>query len=232
MLHVLVLLVAGWTSGLPSWDHIARPPAEDAVAGWGIGPPSEVPDCERWLAEAGVTYAPAAIPLHENKSGTLTCGAPQVVRYKKGPTGIRVKGSPPTSCALALALARFEPIVQEEAQRVFGSPVVRIEHLGTYNCREMADYPGWVSEHSYANGIDLRRFVLKSGRTIEVLGHYGDGVSETNDAATRFLRAIARRAYDENVFSVVITPAFDRLHRNHLHLDMAKYRVDGTRAAD
>jgi len=28
---------------------------------------------------------------------------------------------------------------------------------------------------------------------------------------------------------VVLTPFFDRLHRDHLHLDLARYRVDGTR---
>jgi len=229
VLHALVLLLASWTSDLAT---IARPPAPDDVSGWSLGPPREIPECERWLAEAGVTFTVASIPLHENRARTLTCGAPQVVRYKKGPTGIRIKGSPPVTCALALALSRFEPIVQEEAQRVFGEKVVRIEHIGTYNCREMADYPGWVSEHSYANGIDIRRFVLENGRVVDVLGHYGDGASATTDADTRFLRAVATRAFTENAFSVVLTPAFDRLHRNHLHLDMAPYRVDGTRATE
>ena len=38
---------------------------------------------------------------------------------------------------------------------IYGAPVVRIDQLGTYNCREMAAFPGWVSEHSYANAIDL-----------------------------------------------------------------------------
>lgn len=211
------------------WTRMARPPAADDLAAWSTGPPEPIPACETWIERAGIVYVSAAIPVHENRSGTLTCGAPQIVRYRRGPSGIRIKGSPPVTCGLALAMARFDAVLQEEAERFFSSRVIRIEHLGTYNCREMAAYPGWVSEHSYANGIDFRRFILANGKTIEVLGHYGDGVSDTQDRSTLFLRAIARRAVVEDIFSVVITPAFDRLHRNHIHVDMARYRVDGTR---
>jgi hypothetical protein len=47
----------------------------------------------------------------------------------------------------------------------------------------------------------------------------------------RFLRSVATRLYDEGVFSVVITPFFDALHRDHFHLDQARYRNDGSRLA-
>jgi hypothetical protein len=32
----------------------------------------------------------------------------------------------------------------------------------------------------------------------------------------------------EGVFTVVLTPNFDRAHHNHFHLDLAAYVVDGT----
>jgi hypothetical protein len=44
-----------------------------------------------------------------------------------------------------------------------------------------------------------------------------------------FLRTLARGAYDDGTFSCVITEFFDPLHRNHIHVDLARYRVDGTR---
>jgi hypothetical protein len=47
-------------------------------------------------------------------------------------------------------------------------------------------------------------------------------------AASRFLRRLTRRLYDEKVFSVVLTPSYDKHHRNHPHLDGAAYTVDGT----
>jgi hypothetical protein len=48
-------------------------------------------------------------------------------------------------------------------------------------------------------------------------------------AAGRFLRRLANRLYDDRLFSVVVTPYFDRAHRNHIHIDLARYRVDGSR---
>jgi hypothetical protein len=93
----------------------------------------------------------------------------------------------------------------------------------------MARYTGWVSEHSYANAIDLRSMTLGNGRTVAVLKDFGPLDSEPQAAEGQFLRRAARRAFNENIFSVVLTPFFDALHRDHFHLDMARYRADGTR---
>ena len=59
--------------------------------------------------------------------------------------------------------------------RRYASPVVRIDQLGTYSCREMAAYPGWVSEHAYANAIDLARFTLRNGVTLAVERDFDKG---------------------------------------------------------
>ncbi|MEM9463314.1 MAG: extensin family protein [Myxococcota bacterium] len=200
---------------------------EDGDGYYVVGPPDPIPDCEAKLEAAGVEFSPSRLPLHKTKSG-MYCGAQQVVRYAQGPGGIRWGGRPKVTCAVALAMARLETIVQEEAEREFGRPVQRIKHMGTYNCREMANYPGWVSEHSYANAIDIKHFELRGGKTVPVLGEYPKNGAEPKNAKARFLQQVARRLYDERVFSVVLTPSFDRAHRNHFHLDMARYLVDGT----
>jgi hypothetical protein len=93
----------------------------------------------------------------------------------------------------------------------------------------MARFRHMVSEHSYANAIDVRAFTLDDGRRIEVLAHFGPTTAEPPEPESRFLRSVARRLYDEAVFSVVLTPFWDAHHRDHFHLDMARYRVDGTR---
>lgn len=208
-------------------EEVFRAPAFDDVADdLIVGPPEPIEACEERLEDAGVTFDKSRIPVHENKSG-ITCGAPQAVRYASGPGKIRWSGKPKVACPVAMALSRFEVVVQEEAERHLGRAVKKIRHMGTYNCREMAAYPGWVSEHSYANAIDIRSFTLAGGKEIPVLGNYGEpGAPKTR--SERFLQAVARRTVDEDIFSVVLTPAFDRLHRNHFHLDMARYRVDGT----
>ncbi|MCA9709662.1 MAG: extensin family protein [Myxococcales bacterium] len=201
--------------------------ADEDDDGYWVGPPESVPDCEAKLEAAGVKFSPSRLPLHKTKAG-IYCGAEQVVRYHEGPGGIRWGGSPQVTCKVALAMAELETIVQQEAEREFSRPIKRIKHMGTYNCREMANYPGWVSEHSYANAIDIKHFELRGGKQIPVLGEYPKGGAEPKNARARFLKQVARRLYDERVFSVVLTPSFDRAHRNHFHLDMARYLVDGT----
>jgi len=110
-----------------------------------------------------------------------------------------------------------------------GARVKRAVHAGTYSCRHMARFSHMVSEHSYANAIDLRSLTLDDGRTIAIVKDFGPLDEDPPTDAGRFLRSVAHRAYDERIFSVVLTPRFDALHRDHFHLDMARYRVDGTR---
>jgi hypothetical protein len=129
---------------------------------------------------------------------------------------------------MALALARFETIVQDESMKTFGKRVVKIHHLGTYSCREMAAYPGWVSEHSYANAIDLASFLLEDGRTIDVLKDFKPKTAIAATEKGTWLRDVAQRAFKEEVFSTVLTPFFNKFHASHFHVDLARFRSDGT----
>ncbi len=194
-----------------------------------VAPPPAVPDCEERLRAAGIDFRPAELPIKVADRGTLTCGAEQVVEYRGSASGIRYNAPPVLTCTMALGLARFERILQEEAESELHARVKRIAHAGTYSCRHMARFSGMVSEHSYANAIDLKSMTFANGRTISVVHDFGALETEPETPEGQFLRRSARRAYDEKIFSVVLTPFFDALHRDHLHLDMARYRVDGTR---
>src|SRR5207248_2488029 len=101
-------------------------------------------------------------------SNDVVCEAPEGVAIRRGAGGLRFQPQARVNCAFAQRLERFETIMQEEARRVFKSRVVSIVHLGTYNCRRMAAFPDWVSEHSFANAIDVAAFVLAKGRRVEV----------------------------------------------------------------
>jgi hypothetical protein len=193
-----------------------------------VGPPEVREHCAKELEAAGVTFKSAPIPVHTQKKSKLVCGAPEVVVFLKGPGAIQYNGAPVLTCGMALALASFERILQKEALARFASPVARIDQIGTYNCREVQAYPSTVSEHSYANAIDLTRFVLRNGRVIEVLRDF-DKSETPKTPAGDFLRVVTRRANDEDVFSHVLTPFFNAAHRNHFHLDLARFRQDGTR---
>jgi hypothetical protein len=202
--------------------HADLDPDNDLV----VGPPAPVPDCAARLEAAGVSFRPASLPVKTMDRGAWSCGAEQIVEYRGSPSAIRYNVPPLLTCTMALGIVRFERVLQEEAAALFQSKVARIQHGGTYNCRRMARFD-MVSEHSFANAIDLSRLTLVNGVTIDVVRHFGNRDHEPTSRESQFLRRVARRAYDENLFSVVLTPLFDPLHRDHFHLDMARYRVDG-----
>lgn len=199
-------------------------PANDEM----VAPPAPIPDCAERLRRLGVAFATAELPVKQARGKLPTCGTEQAIVYQRGPSGIRYNSAPIVSCGMALGLARLELVLNEEAQRYLGQNVARIEQGGTYNCRKMARY-SLVSEHSYANAIDIRSVTLQNGRKLTVLHSFGKVGAPALRPEARFLRAVASRLYDEGAFSVVITPFFDALHRDHIHLDQARYRVDGTR---
>jgi hypothetical protein len=187
-----------------------------------------VPDgCREALRADGFGLAPWALrptPLQEG----VVCEAPEGVSIRRGGSGLRFEPSARVNCAFGLRLVRFEAIVQEEAKRVLHSRVRAIVQLGTYNCRRMAAYPDLVSEHSFANAIDVATFLLANGRSVVVEHDWVPADKPAARPAAQFLRRLTRRLYDEKVFSVVLTPSYDRHHKNHLHLDGAAYSVDGT----
>jgi hypothetical protein len=197
-------------------------PSDDAV----VGPPAALPDCEERLRRSGVKFERATLPMFE-KRGAI-CGAPQAVRYLHGPENIAFLPSPVVTCQLALALARFEGQAQRLAEEHFGKRIRSVKQGGTYNCRSMARFK-LASEHSYGNAIDLYEFRLENGKRVNVLRHFGKPEAEPSGAEGRFLRSLGRAAFDEATFSVVVTRFFDELHKDHIHLDMAHYRTDGSR---
>ncbi len=228
--------VVGASGGLAASDAAlpdTRPPAARPLANVDpdddrvVGPPDVIAGCEEQLAREGVTFRPASLGVHREGKAKISCGAPQVVTYLRGPGKIEYRPTPLVTCGMALAMGRFEAILQTEAERTLGSRVTRIDQLGTYNCRAIARFPGVVSEHSYANAIDYARLVLANGKSVTVLHDFEKTEGEPHAPAGRFLRSVSVRGFDEQVFSNVLTPFWDAGHANHFHLDLGRYRVDG-----
>ncbi|HMA92523.1 MAG TPA: extensin family protein [Polyangiaceae bacterium] len=217
------------TSSPPPAEPVQDPglanldPADDQT----IGAPDAIPDCHERLRAAGVTFREAKLPIVKKRG--FVCGAPQAVEYQDGPEHIRFRPRPVVTCQLALALAHFEGVINRTASELLGARVTSVTQGGTYSCRAMARFK-LVSEHSYGNAIDLYAFGLSDGRTVSVLKHFGNPSSPANNPESRFLRTLGQRLFDENVFSVVVTRFFDELHRDHIHVDMAHYRTDGSRS--
>ncbi|UII72735.1 extensin family protein [Pseudomonas sp. HN11] len=124
------------------------------------------------------------------------------------------------SCPLAVAFALFERhSLQPAARAVFGQAVTRVDHLGSFACRNVYNRAeGRLSQHASANALDVAGFRLADGRSISVLKDWpGEG-----DKA-RFLRQVRDSACDD--FNVVLSPDYNAAHRNHFHLDMGRWWV-------
>ena len=221
--------------GLAVADAGGAAPSGGGSAGSGGGQVSAAPaqappapaGCQETLRDQGVDLRPWPLRPSRTRAGVV-CEAPGGVSIRRGAAGIRYQPPARLNCAFALRLSRFEAIAQEEARALLRSPVRAIVQLGTYNCRNMAAYPDLVSEHSFANAIDIAELVLQNGRRVNVEHDWVPADRPAGSSAAAFLRRLTRRLYDERVFSVVLTPSFDRHHRNHLHLDGAAYTLDGT----
>jgi len=210
--------VVGLSVALGVQDHAEAAPA---------AAPATPEGCLDTLREQGVQLRPWPLRPVPSRSGVV-CEAPGGLAIERGAERIRYLPPARVNCAFALRLSRFEKIVQEEARSIMRGPVRSVEQLGTYNCRNMAAYPDLVSEHSFANAIDISAFVFQGGRRVSVERDWVRAERPAGSSAALFLRRVTRRLFDEHVFSVVLTPSFDRHHRNHLHLDGAAYTLDGT----
>ena len=127
------------------------------------------------------------------------------------------------SCPVAAALETWViTVVVPAAYQIYGQPVVELKSFGTYNCRTRNNRAGArLSEHAFANAIDISGFVLADGRTVSVLKDWRGG-----EADRTFLRTVHSGACGP--FTTVLGPGSDGMHENHLHLDLAHHNAAGT----
>ena len=170
------------------------------------------------LSSGAVVPGPDVRPMGEY-DGPGACGADRP--FKVTAVGKRQKvplnKATDLNCPMVAAVDDWlERIVQPQAAAQFGQPVVGIEHMGSYSCRNIAGQRQ-MSEHSYMNAIDVSGFKLADGRTVRVKsGWRSADASEAN-----FLRAVGGAACED--FTTVLGPGSDAAHQDHLHFDLARH---------
>jgi hypothetical protein len=115
------------------------------------------------------------VPLAPLAYGGCGSPAPVLLRSLGGGTD-RVRFDPPllVNCPVVAALnAWLQKTVQPAARADLGSPVASITG-SSYACRTPYNRPSdRLSQHAYANAVDLPVFVLADGRTISVTKGWG-----------------------------------------------------------
>ncbi|MEA2700143.1 MAG: hypothetical protein QOI66_4414 [Myxococcales bacterium] len=161
----------------------------------------------------------------------IRCQVDDGVALFRGASGVRWNKPVHVNGAFALRLVAFEEIAQDEAQAILGTRIASIEHLGAYACRPIKGTAGSPSEHATGNAIDVAAFVLRDKRRIAVQRDFVAAGAEPTTPGGRFLRALTERLSAQRVFGTVLTPDYDRNHRNHFHLDGHRWFWDWPGAA-
>ncbi|HEY5949311.1 MAG TPA: extensin family protein [Kofleriaceae bacterium] len=124
-------------------------------------------------------------------------------------------------CRLVLALDDFAQILAKH-------DIVEVRHYSMYR-KPRRDLDKVRSQHAGGLALDAARFIRKDGTKLDVLGDFkgrrgskscGAKARKVKDPAAIELREIVCEAVEQHLFTVVLTPNFNRAHRNHFHLEV------------
>ncbi|PXA99795.1 hypothetical protein DMC47_01660 [Nostoc sp. 3335mG] len=120
-----------------------------------------------------------------------------------------------TNCAVATALADWAGEVDAYARAALDSPLVALETGTGYMCRaRVGGDAEFLSEHGFANAVDLTAFVLEDGRRIAVKDDWGKQTTPEGMLLRQSHGAACGR------FTTVLGPEANADHEDHLHLDL------------
>jgi len=211
-------LIILFALGVAGWSWLQRHPEHNPYApldlnhpiGWAtqsklVSLRDDISECRTALERSGVRYT--ALPA----IGEGACARPDRTQLQTFPMA---PSTPAVTCPVAAGLELWKSkSVEPAAREIFGSKLVRMEHLGAFNCRRMrGNGSGAWSQHATANAIDIAAFVLKDGRRISLLGKWNGDADEK-----RFLRRIRDDAC--GIFATVLSPDYNAAHANHFHFD-------------
>ena len=178
-----------------------------------ITPNPAVRACLADLGSKSAAFTP--LPDQYYGPGCSTVGTVKLSALKSDRAELALAGLGPITCPLAESLAGWARYgVDRAAQQMLGSPLVRIETMGSYSCHNIAGSPR-RSAHATGNAIDVSGFVLADGRKITIAGNWADKSPQVQ----RFFGAIRQSACKR--FGTVLTPAYNAAHHDHLHLEMS-----------
>lgn len=192
----------------PSPGVAGAPPAAPGSAQWplvlpGKGPaqlpaqPWSAQEMERAQARCAVVLkglAVVAVPEAPIREGA-ECGTAAPMKLVSVGKNPQVALSPPpiVTCDMIAALHRWlERDIQPLARQHLGAPVIRLETMSSYSCRNAynrAGPRGRLSEHGKANALDIGAFVTARGQTAMVVADWGPTARQIASEAASHARA-------------------------------------------
>lgn len=202
-----------------------------AVLMWGCsGAPSFVATDEPWRNDeesacmaSGTVRPTPFLRTHSALGGPSVCGTARPFELAAAMGGrVTFKPAALLRCPMIPQVERWVAQVVEPAARYYyRAQLVEISVAGSYSCRPMNHVDGArLSEHGYANAIDVSGFTLSNGQRISIKKDWN---GSSQDQA--FLRDIHSGSC--RFFTTVLSPNYDANHRDHFHLDLARHGKEG-----
>jgi hypothetical protein len=142
--------------------------------------------CQALLKDRNVIFIQAE-PIKEKD-----CGTPAPIELISIGASPQVSLSPPplVTCDLAAALSTWlDQEVQPAARQLLGGPVIRLEVMSAYSCRNAyARITARLSEHGRANAVDIAGFITERG---DLAGLKADWGETSRDVAFKIAAAKA-----------------------------------------
>lgn len=204
-------LLSACNSMIPQGNGAERAPVRRSAQS--ITPRPETRQCLANLGQSQANFTP--LPDQYYGAGCATLGTVRLASLRSDEASLTLANLGPVTCPLAESFAGWARFgVDRAAQQILGSALVRIETMGSYNCRNIA---GSVrrSAHATANAIDVSGFVLADGRRITVSGDWNAQSPRVRQFFTTIHSSACRR------FGTVLSPAYNAAHRDHLHLELS-----------
>ncbi len=154
-------------------------------------------------------------PVGNVSSKVKACGVKDAVEITSV-AGVALSRPSVMECGTAIALNEW---VEETVKPTFKrrGPVVELQVAAHYACRTRNNRKGArISEHGKGRAIDISGFKMADGEVVTVLKGWRKNPSQSQ------LIKIWRGACGP--FGTVLGPNSDRFHRDHFHLDTARYR--------
>ncbi|GAL51207.1 hypothetical protein J2T26_000009 [Citrobacter farmeri] len=166
--------------------------------------------CQTLLQQANQQKLITSQPVPDSAG---ECPLTNVVRVRDF-GAVKLSSSFLASCPLALSSALY---VEQQAapltERLMMSRLTRIEHLGSFACRNIYHRPdARRSEHASAQALDISGFRLADGRHFTVLRGWRQ---EKSAPWLRALLSVSCQYYGNG-----LGPDYNAAHANHFHLGM------------
>jgi hypothetical protein len=184
--------------------------------------PGVADGCIQRLVDLGVEFSLPLSTSMSNPDGypNEVCDVYEPVSVSGTLNGVRFRPSSFTAapsemyvqCGVALALWEMAELAKTRG-------ITDFVHYGTYNCRFISGTTN-LSEHAFANAIDIAGVKTSTGETYTLLDDWEDGDTSPETPGGQLLYWLAQAMHAQKIWNIILTPEYNAAHDNHFHVDL------------